>query len=226
VAAGGAARQGQTNRMSLRQQGMQKEAIMERQRLTSCKRNEPVDQNDQENHKKCILFKGVWHNTVPVEISQLPSTLPTWIQGRTITKKVRRAYLKMTHSMGMGLFADEKMDTGDIACVYNGKFIDLKFGETRANTAADFGAHVQSVTLDGGVQGGGTQAVDGAINGDCDLEFFVHEGAMSMMNSAPSRMEHNVDLLIWPKLYKVSGGAVQSLHACEWHSNYTAVSPT
>ena len=169
------------------------------------KRSEPVRQDDPENPRKCIMFMGQWRNTVPVETPPLPSTLPTLIQGHRMTKKVRRAYLKMTQSMDLGLFADENAETGDVFCVYNGVLRDLDQDETRANTAADFGTHLQSLALYGGVQGAGTQTVDGAIKGACDLEFFVCEGAMSLMNSAPSCVEHNIDLVVWPNLNMVSG---------------------
>jgi len=117
-----------------------------------------------------------------------------------MTKKVRIAYLKMTQSMGMGTFAGEDMNEGDVAALYNGDMRDLEPGETRGNTDADFGPHIQSLSRYGGVQGAGTQVVDGAIQGDKDLEFFVREGAMSLMNSTPSSVEHNVDLVVWPRL--------------------------
>jgi hypothetical protein len=214
LAAGGAARQGQTSRISARQEGMQKEAARAEQRLTCRKRSEPVRQDHPDNHRKCIMFRGQWRNTVPVETPPLPSTLPRWIHGRIMTKKVRRAYLKMTESMGMGLFADENADVGDVFCLYNGVLRDLEPEETRANTAADFGAHLQSLAQYGGVQGAGTQTVDGAIKGDCDLEFFVREGAMSLMNSAPSRVEQNVDLVVWPNLNMVSCGDLDPLCEC------------
>ena len=80
---------------------MQKEATREVQRRTSMKRCEPVRQDDPENPRKCIMFLGQWCNTVPVETPPLPSTLPTLIQGHRMTKKVRRAYLKMTQSMDL-----------------------------------------------------------------------------------------------------------------------------
>ena len=111
----------------------------------------------------------------------------------------------MTQSMDLGLFADENAETGDVFCLYNGVLRDLDQDETRANTAADFGTHLQSLALYGGVQGAGTPTVDGAIKGACDLEFFVREGAMSLMNSAPSCVEHNIDLVVWPNLNMVSG---------------------
>ena len=65
------------------------------------KHSEPVRQDDPENPRKCIMFLGQWCNTVPVETPPLPSTLPTLIQGHRMTKKVRRAYLKMTQSMDL-----------------------------------------------------------------------------------------------------------------------------
>jgi hypothetical protein len=204
-------------------QGQQHEARMAELRIKSRKRSEAVDQDSQKNPKTCIFFKKRWCNTVRVETPQLPSKLPKCIDNRQITRKVRRAYLKMTQSMGIGLFADENMDEGDIAAVYNGVLRDLEPGETRGNTDADFGSHLQSLSKYGGVQGAGTQTVDGALQGDCDLEFFVREGAMSLMNSSPSSMEHNVDLVVWPRLDsgKVSGDAVDSLQclqeACSRH---------
>lgn len=204
------------NQSNTREQGQQREAMLAEQRV-SYKRRDPVDQNDPENHKKCIFFRGAWHHTVKVETPQLPPNFPTRIAHFRMTGNVRRVYLKMTQNMGMGTFADEDMFEGDTAAFYNGEFRDLAPGETRGNTAADFGAHLQAVTLYGGVQGRGNQVVDGSVHGDYDIDFFVEEGVMSFMNSCRFRsMEHNVDAVVWPRLdtAKVSMSAVDSPLLC------------
>jgi hypothetical protein len=141
---------------------------------------------------------------VDVPPLELPEHIVQWLRKKNIEVPSKQViHLKQTRREGLGLFASRRIPRGTFVDLYNGEFVDLDPGQTRANTDRNFGTHLQSLHLFGAVQGNGYEYIRGdrhigADGYDYSLEFFVCNGTASFMNGCAERTSHNVDMIVFP----------------------------
>ena len=181
------------------------------------KGSETADQRkrkrSQAESKSTIEYGGQSLRRINVPPPEIPSYMVSFLQKKGIqVPHTQVVHLKKTAGEGLALFASRRLLKGTLVDLYNGELVDLRPGQTRANTDSNFGTHLQSLRMLGAVQGNGYEYIRGDLHigadgFDYNLDFYVNNGTASFMNGC-MHQQPNIGMVTFPPMLRLVSVAV------------------